>query len=267
MYFPPATFEPGPTATVIGFATLLFLFLTPYLVSGLHRARAVLTRPSGLAGLTLALSAVELAAVVAFHTTAVRGLTLRDLAPGDIQLHGPEWRVLVGDVPPLWLVTGAVAVLFATFVVWASRNRSRVPEAPQVQLAQWSDRDMRRYRANLLLGMLSSVAVYYLVLYPLLAVYFGPLTGVLAVAMLAGWQYRASGAATMLAVCLSEGSILGFYVFVAPGGLILPLLWSVGFALLIGRRTAEQRAREIGAPALEVTVLDADGAPVPRREG
>lgn len=266
MYFPPATFDPGPVATAIGFATLLFLILTPYLVSGLLRARAVFTRPFGVAGLTVALSAVEMAAVVAFHTTAVRGLTPRDLAPGDIRLQGPEWQMLVGDVPALWLVTGTVAVLFATFVVWALRNRSRVPEASQVRLAQWSDRDLRWYRVNLLLGMLSSVAVYYLVLYPLLAVYFGPLTGVLAVAMLAGWQYRASGAAAMLAACLSEGSILVFYAFVAPGGVILPLLLWSGFALLTGRRTAEQRVHELGEPALEVTVLDADGAPVPRRE-
>ncbi|MFL1381926.1 hypothetical protein [Nocardiopsis protaetiae] len=267
MYFPPAAFDPGPLATVVGFATLLFLLLTPYVTSGLPRLSAVFTRPPGFVAAGLALSAVELAAVVAFHTTAVDGITLRELMPLELQGAAPEWRALVGDASPLWLVSGAVAVLFATFVVWAVRERARVPEPGHIPSARWSDWEMRLYRVGLPLGMLSSAVVYYSVLYPLLAAYLGPLTGVLAVALVAGWQHRASGPAAMLLFCLAEGFFLMVYAFALPGGLVLPLLFWVVFAALLGRMTARQRLHELGEPTLEVTVLDADGAPVPRRDG
>ncbi len=79
MYFPPAAFDPGPAATVIGFALLLFLLAVPYAVSALPRIAPVFTRPSGLVALTLFLSAVEVAAVIAFHATAVHGFTLWSL--------------------------------------------------------------------------------------------------------------------------------------------------------------------------------------------
>ncbi|MEU0491294.1 hypothetical protein ABZ249_18855 [Nocardiopsis sp. NPDC006139] len=266
MYFPPAAFDPGPAATVIGFALLLFLLAVPYAVSALPRIAPVFTRPSGLVALTLLLSAVEVAAVIAFHATAVHGLTLRDLVPGGFQETAPEWRILVGEEPPLWLVSGAVAALFATFVVWAVRERARVPEPRHTPLARWSGGEMLLYRASLPLGLSCGVAAYYLVLYPLLAAHFGPLTGVLVVALVSGCQYRTSGPAAMLWCCVIEAGLLGLYAFVLPGGLAAPLLlWSL-FGVVLGRMAARQRLGELGDPVLEVTVLDADGAPVPRRE-
>ncbi|MBB6119872.1 hypothetical protein [Nocardiopsis algeriensis] len=272
MYFHPPTLEPGPAALTVAAAALLLTLSEPLLAGALRkRARGAPGPNAAGTGPALWFSAAELGAVVLFAATAVR------VSPADLGLNLPDLdghtsRDLVPDgAGPLAPVVVALVLLAtAAYAGLLLRERRREPRREEAApgAAPMGEHEVGAAIAVFLCGGLATTVLQYALLYPVLALYGGPVAAVLGLAVLAGWQMWGSGPGMMAGHSLYTLLMALCYTLLFPGSLLVPAaawcLLSYGAAGML--RRAARAPNPQGRVPLEVIMLDADGNPV-RRPG
>ncbi|MFF8763808.1 hypothetical protein ACF07Q_04770 [Nocardiopsis dassonvillei] len=276
MYFHPPTLDPGWLATLVGLATLLLLLVQPLLVRSLTRRPG---RPGRVSPLTrrrrlgALLSLTEVLAAAAFVAAAdvVTSADLGLIVPR-LQGHEPEApSPLAGDLVS-WVGTVVVLVAAAAFVAALVVQRrhdgaggsgpASGPEDP----VNWGDAEWRWALGHVTLGGLATTVVLFVVVYPLVTVFAGPLAAVAAVALLLGGQQWGNGYQQTL-VLTAYGALMALcHAFLSAGSLFVPVVFWCALAYAYGRSLRQQRLQISQAAPMEVTMLDADGNPV-RRPG
>lgn len=279
MYFHPPTLDPGWLATLTGLATLLFLLAQPLLLWPLIRRLgepAAPGRPSPLTRLqraTVWVSMAEVLLAVAFVGSA-RVVTPADIGLVPPRLHGydPGAPPVLADDLVAWAGTAAVllwtALFMAALVVQRHRDgvRGQTPPGQRVHLPDLTDAEWRRMPWSFALGGLATTVVLFVVVYPLVTVFVGPLAAVAAVALLLGGQQWGNGYQQTL-VLTAYGALMALcHAFLSAGSLFVPVVFWCALAYAYGRSLRQQRLQLFQAAPMEVTMLDADGNPV-RRPG
>ncbi|WP_444959961.1 hypothetical protein [Nocardiopsis sp. M1B1] len=279
MYFHPPTLDPGWLATLVGLATLLFLLAQPLLLWPLTRhlgEPAEPGRPSPLTRLqrvTVWVSMAEVLLAVVFVGSA-RVLTPADIGLVPPRLHGydPEAPPVLADDPVAWAGTAAVLVWIALFVaaLLVQRHRDGVrgqtPPGQRVHLPDLTDAEWRSMPWSFALGGLATTVALFVVVYPLVTVFVGPLAAVAAVALLLGGQQWGNGYQQTL-VLTAYGALMALcHAFLSAGSLFVPVVFWCVLAYAYGRSLRQQRLQISQTAPMEVTMLDADGNPV-RRPG
>jgi hypothetical protein len=279
VYFHPPALVPGPTATLIGLAALLFLLVQPWLMRPLTRRLgepAEPGRPSPMTRLHRAgawASLAELLLAVAFVGSA-RVATPADigLVPPRLQEYDPGAPPLLAGDPLSWAGTAAVLAWAALFVAallverYRDGVRAEAPGGPRVHIPDPTGAEWRGALWSFTLGGLSTTVVLFVVVYPLVTVFVGPLPAVAAIALLLGGQQWGGGFQQMLLMA-AYGLLMALcHAFLSAGSLLVPVAFWCALAYFYGRSLRQQRLQVYGAAPIEVTVLDADGNPV-RRTG
>lgn len=280
MYFHPPTLDPGWLATLVGLATLLLLLVQPLLVRSLTRRPGQPGRVSPLTrrrrlGALLSLTEVLAAAAFVASADVVTPADLGLIVPR-LQGHEPEApSPLAGDLVS-WVGTVVILVAAAAFVAALVVQRrhdgaggsgpASGPEDP----VNWGDAEWRWALGHVTLGGLATTVVLFVVVYPLVTVFVGPLPAVAAVALALGWQEWGQGVRPMLTMAAYGALVALCHAILFSGSLFVPLVaWClaaycyVRYLRLLVRHY--QRLTGQAAP-MEVTMLDADGNPV-RRPG
>ncbi|PDP89619.1 hypothetical protein CQJ94_00170 [Glycomyces fuscus] len=276
MYFHPPTLDPGPFAVLIGLAALLFLLAQPLLMRPLTRRLgepAEPGRPSPLTRLHRAGAWVSLAEVLlaAAFVGSARVLTPADvgLAPPRLQGYDPGVPPLLAGDPVSWAGTAAVLVWAALFVAallverYRDGARAGAP-AGRIRLPDPAGAEWRGMLWSFTLGGLSTTVVLFVVVYPLVTVFVGPLAAVAAIALLLGGQQWGSGFQQMSAMAAYGLLTALCHAFLFAGSLAAPVASWCALAYLYGRSLRQRRLQLYGAAPIEVIVLDADGNPVQR---
>ncbi|WP_223830383.1 hypothetical protein [Nocardiopsis quinghaiensis] len=105
----------------------------------------------------------------------------------------------------------------------------------------------------------------FVVVYPLVTVFVGPMAAAAAIALIMGGQQWGSGFQQMFTMAVYGLLMALTHAFLTSGSLFVPVAAWCAFAYLYGRALRRHRLRLSQAAApLEVTMLDAEGTPVPR---
>ncbi len=274
MYFHPPTLDPGPLATLVGLATLLFLLVQPLLrrldaSAGPGRASAWRRRRRLGAWLSLAevLAAAAFVATADVVTSADLGLLVPRLQGYESDAPSP----LAGDLVS-WAGTVVILVAAALFTaaLVVQRRRDGARESRQLTGADnplnWGDAEWRWALWSITLRGLATTVVLFVVVYPLVTVFVGPLSAAVAVALVLGWQKWGSGFRPMSAMAAYGLLVALCHAILFSGSLFVPLVtWClaaycyVRYARLVIRQYQQLTGQ---AAPMEVTMLDADGNPV-----
>ncbi|MFL1431568.1 MULTISPECIES: hypothetical protein [unclassified Nocardiopsis] len=276
--FHPPTFDPGPLATAVGLALLAHQIVTPLLHRRPIRRARTLARDGDHSAIarwnrrSVWECLVQLVAVTVFvgSATVVTPVDLGIFWP--VMITEPSGR---GQVTMLFLLVFSVLSLvlgYALSVRAARAERAGLPlpkgalTPDQLSLIPRTAREQRARILPIALTALTLPMVNFVVFYPLLCSLTGdPLTVLFLLLCLGYWTWSPQGRQVTLA--LGSLGAAGTFMFASDGSLLLPVaLWAV-YALQDVLCTRPFLGQEPAAPTLEVTVLDADGAPVPRRDG
>ncbi|WP_017568816.1 hypothetical protein [Nocardiopsis halotolerans] len=284
MYFHPPTLDPGPLATLIGLALLVFLIIQPLATRPLVRRLGEPvepgrpTRRTRLFHVGMALSLVELLGAAVFVATA------RVVTPSDLNLillrtqeYGSSARPLLAGNLVAWTGTVAAltgAVMFVAALVLEKRRSGAAssatePAGPPVL----TDAERRWAVWSFTLGGLSTTVVLFVVVYPMVTVFAGPAPAIAAIALAFGWHQWESGHSQMLVMAMYGLLLALSHAQLFSGSLFVPLaawclvsyLYARQLTMLRDRLRQQPGQYTPWKPMLQVTMLDADGNPVPRR--
>ncbi|CAL9358584.1 hypothetical protein SUDANB121_00627 [Nocardiopsis dassonvillei] len=268
MYFVPPGFDPGPIALAVAAALLLVTLLRP-----LFSLRVYSTAPGAPAPLAQT-TAVHLGFVLAETALAVAFLyTLRSATPAALGLDpmavGPE-HLWMPEGAGHWFgpATGVALCGFALLaaLVWWDRRERPGPSAPPVE--EFLPRTPAGWRllcSAPVLGGLSGVLVFALVLYPTVTALAGPWAAVLAAGLVWGWRAWRSpvdigvGASVLFGLLAAMVYSAGFPGFPLPAVVVM-VGAGVHRAVFFGRvrRALEERIPQT-AP-LEVREVTVEGS-------
>ncbi|WP_159943237.1 MULTISPECIES: hypothetical protein [unclassified Nocardiopsis] len=277
MYFHPPTFDPGPVAALIGLGLLAFHLLLPLVQFPLLRRLRRQVLEGERAGVVrmaqgaLWLSLAELLAVVLFVGSAA-SVTAADIGFAPLAVHRPESDTLTAAVLVMWSSFGVFVALGVRNGLRAGRvadtaDTRRVDPA-QLALLPRRGREMRWTTLSLVVSFPVHTAVVYAVFVPLLMTLLGdPMLVLLVLVAVEGWGYLGRGAPTVVLMGSFGAMALFTYLFVLPGSLLVPLLYWALFVTAdrMGARGWYGYTGGTESAPMEVTMLDAEGNPVPSR--
>ncbi|CAL9358635.1 hypothetical protein SUDANB121_00628 [Nocardiopsis dassonvillei] len=276
--FHPPTFEPGPLAAAVGLVLLVHQIVTPLLYRRPMRRARTLARGGDYSALARwnRRSAweclVQLVMVMVFvgSATVVTPVDLGIFWPVMITESSGRGQVVMLLLSVFLVLSPALGYVLSVRAARAERAGRPLPKGAltpeQLSLVPRTAREQRARILPVALTALTLPMVNFVVLYPLLCSLTGdPLTVLFLLLCLGYWTWSPQGKQVTLA--LGSLGAAGTFMFASDGSLLLPVaLWAV-YALQDVLCLLPFLGQEPATPALEVTVLDADGEPVRRREG